>query len=226
MKKLLKFDRTKYKYVFLSDLHIGHDREFLWKPRGFKTVQEHDDFIFKNWNEHIDDNTIVFNLGDATFMDADSEKFERLSKMECKEHYLLWGNHCSGQMSAYKKSKDLMGYSKDLEVYPLKHNNVTFVGNDMCVRFGKKIEIHLSHFAKRIWDHVGYGAIHLSGHSHSNDPERLIEHKKGKCMDVGVENSIRYNGNIFFTLDEILNIMETKERDVKDHHNNQVGRSS
>lgn len=30
--------------IFLtSDLHFGHQREFLYGPRGFNTIQEHDE---------------------------------------------------------------------------------------------------------------------------------------------------------------------------------------
>ena len=33
-----------------SDLHFGHDREFIWGPRGFKNVNEMNEAIIKNWN--------------------------------------------------------------------------------------------------------------------------------------------------------------------------------
>ena len=37
--------------VFLtSDLHFNHDREFVWKVRGFDSVQEMNEAIIKNIN--------------------------------------------------------------------------------------------------------------------------------------------------------------------------------
>ena len=29
-------------YYFTSDLHIGHDKEFIWGSRGFSSLEEHD----------------------------------------------------------------------------------------------------------------------------------------------------------------------------------------
>ena len=78
----------------------------------------------------------------------------------------------------------------------------------------------MSHFPKRIWDHMaGYGkSIHLSGHSHGSDEERNVASTKGRCLDVGVENALKHSGNIFFTYDEIIDIMETKVVQQLDHH--------
>ena len=42
------------KIWFTSDLHFGHDREFLWGPRGFENIQEHDAVIFEKWNSVVD----------------------------------------------------------------------------------------------------------------------------------------------------------------------------
>ena len=35
-----------------SDLHFGHDRGFLYEPRGFNSPEEHDKGIIKNLNAH------------------------------------------------------------------------------------------------------------------------------------------------------------------------------
>ena len=38
---------------FTSDLHIGHDRDFIWKERGFSSVEKHNEEILKRWNEVV-----------------------------------------------------------------------------------------------------------------------------------------------------------------------------
>ena len=48
-----------------SDLHLGHDREFIWGPRGFKSVWENDAAIIKNWNDMVDAKDEVYLLGDV-----------------------------------------------------------------------------------------------------------------------------------------------------------------
>ena len=223
MNKLLKFPKAQFpKLVFISDMHYTHDREFLWGDRGFASVEKHDAFLIENWHKHIDEDTVVFNLGDVVFRDPDAKKFEFISNLPCKAHYMLFGNHNSGSKEVYKaKVKSILGdqMGEDFELYPVPHNNVIFCGEDLAIRVGKK-EIHMSHFPKRIWDHMaGYGkSIHLSGHSHGSDEERNVASTKGRCLDVGVENALKYSGNIFFTYDEIIDIMETKVVQQLDHH--------
>ena len=34
-----------------SDTHFGHDREFIWGPRGYTSAAENDADIIKKWNE-------------------------------------------------------------------------------------------------------------------------------------------------------------------------------
>ena len=36
------------------------------KKRGFKTVEEHDEFIVKKWNETVNKNDKIYLLGDIT----------------------------------------------------------------------------------------------------------------------------------------------------------------
>ena len=33
-----------------SDLHFGHDRGFLYEPRGFSNIEDHDEAVIANWN--------------------------------------------------------------------------------------------------------------------------------------------------------------------------------
>lgn len=51
--------------IFLtSDLHFNHDREFVWKVRGFDSVQEMNETIVKNWNSVVSSDDDVYVLGD------------------------------------------------------------------------------------------------------------------------------------------------------------------
>lgn len=223
MHTILKFPVTT-KFAFLSDIHYGHDREFLWKPRGFNSVDEHSEFIVDNWRKHIDEDTIVFNLGDICFNDAKGNNFRMISNLPCKTQYVLWGNHCSGQNQCYKEAKETffndLGVTNipDVEIYPLPFNNMVFCGNDLVIRIGKT-EVHLSHFAKRIWDHMANRkSLHFSGHSHGNDSGRNPSTGTGKCLDVGIENAINETGNIFFTYEQLVDILDKREVELHDHH--------
>lgn len=76
---------------FTSDLHLGHNKNFIYKSRGFKSIEEHDKGIIKNWNNIIKDNDDVYILGDLIL--GDNEKgLYNLSKLNGKFH-IIYGNH-------------------------------------------------------------------------------------------------------------------------------------
>ena len=54
-----------------SDLHFCHDRDFLYEPRGFKSVHEMNEAIVKNWNSIIQPEDDVYVLGDLMLNDND-----------------------------------------------------------------------------------------------------------------------------------------------------------
>ena len=52
-----------------SDTHFGHDRDFVYGPRGFESISEHDKKIIENWNSVIAPNDVVYHLGDVMLND-------------------------------------------------------------------------------------------------------------------------------------------------------------
>lgn len=57
--------------IFLtSDLHFCHDQEFLYKPRGFNSVEEMNEAIVERWNSVVKPNDIIYNLGDMAMNDV------------------------------------------------------------------------------------------------------------------------------------------------------------
>jgi calcineurin-like phosphoesterase family protein len=47
-----------------SDLHFNHNREFVWKVRGFNAIDEMNETIVKNWNATVGKDDHVYVLGD------------------------------------------------------------------------------------------------------------------------------------------------------------------
>lgn len=56
----------------ISDTHLGHNKEFIWKARGFNSVQEMNDAIIERWNEVVKYDDVVYHLGDFIMGDLDS----------------------------------------------------------------------------------------------------------------------------------------------------------
>lgn len=74
-----------------SDLHFCHNREFLFKPRGFNAVWEMNDEIVKRWNEVVAPDDDVYVLGDLMLNDND-EGARLIKSLKGKLHIVL-GNH-------------------------------------------------------------------------------------------------------------------------------------
>lgn len=139
---------------FTSDQHFGHSNIIRYCNRPFDNVEEMNLAIINNHNSLVKTGDIVFHLGDFTF----GTHLQYLKRLNGSAHYLILGNHD-------RKTPEGFGWVKD--TYFLKYE--------------KKIQIFLSHYAHRTWPSRHYGSIHLFGHSHGT-----LENE-GNSMDVGVD---------------------------------------
>lgn len=74
-----------------SDLHFGHNREFLYKPRGFNSIEEHDEAIIERWNKTVSDEDKVVILGDLMLGDNE-HGIECLMRLNGNKSFIR-GNH-------------------------------------------------------------------------------------------------------------------------------------
>lgn len=79
------------KIYFTSDLHIGHNRGFMYEPRGFDNIYDHDQTLIKNWNAIITDEDEVYILGDI--MLNDNEYGCKIFNQLCGIKHIILGNH-------------------------------------------------------------------------------------------------------------------------------------
>ena len=79
------------KIYFTSDLHFCHNKEFIYAPRGFVTVEEMNETIITNFNEVMDWTDELYILGDC-FLNDNSEGIKLLRRLPGKKH-IIWGNH-------------------------------------------------------------------------------------------------------------------------------------
>ena len=76
---------------FTSDTHFGHDRGFLYEPRGFSSIQEHDEEVIRRWNEVVTSEDTVYVLGDLMLND-NAHGIECLKRLNGQIH-ICYGNH-------------------------------------------------------------------------------------------------------------------------------------
>jgi calcineurin-like phosphoesterase family protein len=79
------------KVWFTSDLHLGHDKEFVWKARGFKSVGEMNETIIKNIKKRVGENDYLYILGDLALCPLVEAKYW-LAQIPGKVHVIV-GNH-------------------------------------------------------------------------------------------------------------------------------------
>lgn len=76
---------------FTSDYHFCHNKDFLYEPRGFDSIEEMNECIIKNHNTIIKPEDDVYFLGDFMLCD-DQHGLECIEKLNGKIHVIL-GNH-------------------------------------------------------------------------------------------------------------------------------------
>ena len=213
--------RSKYdKILVCSDTHYGHNRDFLYEPRGFTSPEEHNEWIDAQIEEHLTSDSLLIHLGDWGLSIGPQRIRDFMLRIPC-ETLTVWGNHNSGVLQLYNQQLP-EGFEK-CEIYPLRITpNITMMGYEFVLSVDRD-NFHCRHMAPLIWDHMNKedGRLRkaLVGHSHGNlEGARPDDTGLGKMLDCGVENAKKYNGTAFFSIDEICEIMEKKPLSSVDHH--------
>lgn len=145
---------TASKIFFTSDTHFNHDREFVYSPRGFKTIQEMNGTLVKNWNETVGNDDDIYVLGDF-FLGTDFNYIQEvLNKLNGRIH-LVTGNHDTpSKITEYTS-----------------WNNIVEIADALRIRY-KKREFFLCHYpvlTASLEQDPDKAVINLFGHTHSKD---------------------------------------------------------
>ena len=141
---------------YISDTHFGHFNIIKHCNRPFKTAEEMDNILIKNWNNMVSDKDTVYILGDIAFGKGVKEPAEYLRQLKGRK-IIIVGNHdydISKNRVKYLKLKFVDGIYDYLEI------------QDTLDNVSKKII--LSHYPIVEWNGFFRGSIHLYGHIHNN----------------------------------------------------------
>ena len=185
----LKFN-TENVY-FWSDLHRGHNRDFIIEPRGFKTVWEHDKELLNRLNNKVGKNDVFFLLGDNVLAKQNSfDKLEELfSNINCETVFCMSGNHYGGLKKFVEKYSVGINAEFMFHILNFKGKTINVIPNyfevDVCGQF-----IVLSHYSILSWNKMHRGSFMIFGHSHHNlsKAKECEFYINGKVLDVGVES--------------------------------------
>ena len=102
---------------FVSDTHFGHIKDFLWAPRGFDSIEEHDKSIIQNWNQLIKPEDEVYHLGDVMLNDNE-HGLQCLKQLNGKIHILIGNHDTESRVELYKQCSNVVSidYAKELKI--------------------------------------------------------------------------------------------------------------
>lgn len=132
----------------IADCHIGHvgmtkfTKEDGSKLRPWDTIEEHDQALIDNWNSVVNDQDLVYILGDATI---NNKHIHRLRELKGRKK-LVMGNHDTGTIADYLEA--------GIESL---HGSIEL----------KKYSIILSHIPVHVGQIRRYTGGNIHGHLHS-----------------------------------------------------------
>lgn len=198
---------------FTSDTHYNHGNicsaTTQWTNpvtcREFISLEQMNSHLIGNINEKVEQDDILFHLGDWSF-----GGFEQIQEFRdsifCKNVHIITGNHDHHIERNKEGIQSLFGSVNKYLNLDVKWGVGTMLHGEQ--RFA------LMHFPIASWDNMARGAIHLHGHVHFEADKRI---GVGKMMDVGVDGNELYP----IEMHEVLRLMETqpiKSMFTFDHH--------
>ena len=160
---------------FTSDPHLCHDRDFIYKARGFNSIKEHDETIISNWNEMIAPDDTIYMFGDLMMGTDRSGGLEKLSRLN--GHIILTrGNHdTDSKFNDYLTCDNVCAELSARDVFSkmIKVGKWSFLGCHWSTMVGDTL--HGMH---------GHKFFCLHGHTHSKDRFQFFEHG---CYNVAMD---------------------------------------
>ncbi len=184
------------KIFFTSDWHFSHRNiaKFCPHTRPQGDIEQLDRYLIDMWNDTVDANDIVYNLGDLSFS-HDLKQIKRVLAQLNGEHHLIYGNHddvikthIAKLLNEYKPcGKPLLSSAQDYLKLSLKE-----VGKNLI----------LFHYPIAEWDGCHKGYYHLHGHIH----QRMSE-VKGRILNVGLDLHAK-----MLSLEDVIDLLEPLPR--------------
>lgn len=148
---------------FTSDTHFGHDKDFLFGPRGFDNWFEHGEAIVERWNSVVKPDDEVWHLGDVMLSKHNEEQaLKWVNSLNGKIHLII-GNHDSdSRLDIYKKEcPNIVSYDF---AQRMKADGITFFLSHFPM-----YTINDGHKEDKLYSSV------ISLHGHTHQKETFIE---------------------------------------------------
>lgn len=159
---------------FIADLHFGHQNALSFDNRPFKTIDDHDEALIKNWNSTVGLDDDVWILGDISWYSV-TRTIEIFKRLNGKKHLIL-GNH------DHKLLKNRELQQEFVEIASYKELDIG--NNNICV---------LSHYPIPCFNRHYFGAYHLYGHVHISFEWMIMKRIKYEMEELYIKPCNMYN---------------------------------
>lgn len=161
---------------FTSDTHFSHDNIIRFCNRPFKDIHEMDETMIKNWNDVVNEDSVVFHLGDFAFGGSQvwNDTLKRLKghkiliignhdRKNMREGYMRYFDAVSSQMEIYIEGRHVY-----LNHYPFLTYGGMYRGRD-----------------QRVWQL--YGHVHTTPSNYQSQDAGRVYYTLPEQYDVGVD---------------------------------------
>lgn len=149
---------------FSSDLHLNHDRPFVWEDRGFGCVEQMDEGLVKRFNSVLTDDDELYLLGDCC-MGLNELAMPYLEKIKGHKHLII-GNHDTDARLEEYRSRGIF-------------ETIEWGGR---IKYKKRMFL-LSHYPMLIGNTSNDKVWNLHGHTHQLHAFGTVP----QCYNVGID---------------------------------------
>ena len=174
---------------FISDWHFNHDKDFIWKARGYDSVENMNQDQIAKHNSLVAEDDIVYVLGDCIM--GDLEAGIAILKQLNGKKYLAFGNHdTEARIKAYIDNN----FFEDIQLgYRIKKGKYSFI---------------LSHYPQLVANGSDKAKVYsIHGHTHSPNAFSDVCHAYNVNIDA-------HNGYPV-SIDDIIKEIKENENNVK-----------
>ena len=146
---------------FTADTHFSHENIIRHCSRPFSSVGEMNLAMIERWNDVVDEDDVVYHLGDVAYRCTRSQAQRILDALHGEKH-LIQGGH------DWKLGSTLVGWASIRDLVTLRKPGQTIVV--------------LCHYPLLSWWNMRRGSVMLHGHCHGT-----VKRERSR-VDVGVDS--------------------------------------
>lgn len=141
-----------------SDLHLFHNKDFIYEPRGFTSIEAMNEAIERNWNDTVNNDDEVYILGDLMVGGkavSNEVGMEVVRRLKGKKHIILGNHDTNTRVKLYQQEASIVEvqYAKIMR----------YKGRSLYLSHYPTFTANLEHEKPKQW------IINFFGHTHTKE---------------------------------------------------------